>query len=229
VRRDLHVPLEFHDRYLSLAILHGSIRKYGLYLCGYSILSDRMLLVVIPSQPRVIGAALVNADSCFVRRFNEIHHRVSPFWQQGYCSCSFAAEVAWRVLRYVDTASERNGGDDPFGPHSLCSAAEHAGLLPRAHLTAPPARLPRPEEWRAFLETPEDQEFVRALELCLRTGKPFGPFPFVRRVEEACGRRVRPSCLAWPGLFDSAKWKGSVEPGSNVVRPVPACAGQAAY
>jgi hypothetical protein len=229
VRRDLHVPLEFHDRHLSLAILHGSIRKYGLYLCGYNILSDRVLLVVIPSQPRAIGTALMNADCCFVRRFNEIHHRVSPFWQQGYYSCSFAGEVAWRVLRYVDTASLRNGGDDPFGPQSLCSAAEHAGLLPRSHLTAPSARLPRSEEWRAFLETPEDEDFVQALELCLRTGKPFGPFPFVRRVEEACGRRVRPSCLAWPGLFDSVRWKSSVEPGPTAVVPAPACASQAAY
>jgi len=43
--------------------------------------------------------------------------------------------------------------------------------------------------------------FVQALELCLRTGKPFGPFPFIRKVEQACGRHIRPACLNWPGLF----------------------------
>ena len=36
-------------------------------------------------------------------------------------------------------------------------------------------------------ESPKNERFVQALELCLRTGKPFGPFPFVRKVEEACG------------------------------------------
>ena len=33
VRRDLHAPLEFHDRHLSLATLHASIYKYGIHLC----------------------------------------------------------------------------------------------------------------------------------------------------------------------------------------------------
>jgi len=60
---------------------------------------------------------------------------------------------------------------------------------------------------------------VQALELCLRTGKPFGPFPFVRRVEEACGRRVRPACLNRPGLFDGA---GLASARGDLQRPVSA-------
>jgi len=132
------------------------------------------------------------------------------------------------VLRYVDMASARDGGK-PFDPHALSSAAEHAALLSRGLLTAPPQRLPHPAGWRAFLETPEDERFVQALELCLRTGKPFGPFPFVRRVEEACGRRVRPACLNWPGLFDSgASRHASVDLNSGAAVPGPASACQAA-
>jgi len=105
VRRDLRAPLEFHERHLCLAAFHGSIFKYGIRLCGYNILSDRLLLAVIPEHPRAISLAMMNAAHNFVRRFNEIHHRVAPLWQNRYYICPFADELAPPVLRYVDRAS----------------------------------------------------------------------------------------------------------------------------
>lgn len=105
VRRDLRAPLEFHERHLCLAAFHGSIFKYGIRLCGYNILSDRLLLAVIPEHPRAISLAMMNAAHNLVRRFNEIHHRVAPLWQNRYYICPFADELAPPVLRYVDRAS----------------------------------------------------------------------------------------------------------------------------
>jgi hypothetical protein len=195
---------EFHDRHLSLAMIHGSIYRYGIQLCGYSILSDRVLLVLIPWQPDAIRLALTNGGRSSVRRCNAIQHPVSPFWERGYLACPFADEVAWRVLRYVDMASVRVSGGDPLDRHALNSAAEHAGLVTHGLLTAPPERTPNPAAWPAFVASPEDEKFVLALELCLRTGRPFGPLSFVRRVEEACGRHVRPAGLEWPGLSSDA-------------------------
>ena len=200
---------EFHDRRLSLAMIHGSIYRHGIQLCGYNILADRVLLVLIPSHPDAIGLALMDADRGSFRRSDEIHHRVSPFWDRGYFACPFADEVAWHVLRYVDRASEPHG-PTPVDRHALNSAAEHAGLLTHGLLTAPPERLPLPIAWEAFVDTPDDEKFVQALEFCLRTGRPFGPSSFVRKVEEACGHRARPAGLEWPGLFDEARRGGRV-------------------
>jgi hypothetical protein len=228
VRRDLRVPVEFHDRHLCLATLVGSFYKYGIQLCGYNILSDRVLLAVVPPRPHAIGLALMNADHNFIRRCNEIHNQVVPFWQGRYYSCPVADEVAWPLLRYVDRASVRTGDGKPFDPHALSSAAEHAGSLTHGLLTAPPEWLPHTVDWRAFLESPEDERFVQALELCLKTGKPFGPFPFVRKVEQACGRRVRPSCLTWPGLFDDARRDGHARFRPGAAGPAPVYINRAA-
>jgi len=183
---------EFHSRLLAVAALHGSIFKHAIQLWGYSIASDRVLLVLVPLRPHVIGSALAEA-----------HHRVLSFWGRGYFVCPFAAELTWRVLRYVDRTSVRDGGD-LLDPQALNSAAEHAGFLTRGLLTAPPERLPDPMAWRAFVGTPEHELFGQTLEFCLRTGRPFGPVPFVRRVEAACGRHVRSSCLGWPRRFDGS-------------------------
>jgi hypothetical protein len=220
---------EFHDRHLSLAMIHGSIYKYGIQLCGYNILSDRVLLVLIPTRPEAIGLALMNADRSSVRRFNETHHRVSPFWERSYFACPLADEVAWRVMRYVDMASVRVSGGEPFDRHASNSAAEHAGFLTHGLLTAPPQRLPSPIAWRAFVDLPEDEKFVQALDLCLRTGKPFGPLPFVRKVEEACGRRVRPTCLVWPGLFADARPQSRAQLRPGTTGPASICANQVAH
>jgi hypothetical protein len=192
---------EFHSRLRAVAALHGSMYSHGVQLCGYNILSDRALLVVIPLQFRAITLAVTEGVQSPVRRFNKANHRVLPFWERRYSACPFADEVAWRVLRFVDLASVPEGGE-PLDPHALSSAAEHAGLLQHGLLTAPPERLPSPMAWRAFLFSHEDEQFVQALKLCLRTGRPFGPLPFVQRVEEACGRHIGSSWLKWPRLFE---------------------------
>ena len=198
-------PMGFHDRQLSLAALHGSIYKYGIQLCAYNMLSDRVLLALIPSRPRAISLALLNADQAFVRRFDQIHREVMARWRRPFHCCPFDDEVAWPVMRYVDIAPVRSRHANPLDLHALSSAAEHAGLLRHGLLTAPPERLPHPAAWRAFIESPGDARFVEALELCLRTGMPFGPYPFVHKVEQACGRRLHPACLKWPGLFDARR------------------------
>ena len=199
---------ELHNRLLAVATLHGSIFKHGIQLWGYNILSDRVLLVLMPARPNTFSLALMNAD----------HGSVS-FWERRYSVCPFADEVAWRVLRFVDLASLPQG-DDPLDPCALNSAAEHAGFLRHGLLTVPPERLPNPMAWRAFLFSHEDEQFAQALEFCLRTGRPFGPLSFVRRVEAACGRRVGSSCLKWPGLFAG----GGQVPNPCGVRPTQAAA-----
>jgi hypothetical protein len=192
---------EFRSRQLAIAALHGSIFECGIQLWGYSVLSDRVLLVVVPFGAHAIGRALMNADRRFVRRFSSAHYQALPFWERGYSVCPLADEVAWRVLRYVDRVSMPDGSD-PLDPYAPNSAAEHAGLVKHGLLTAPPECLPSPVAWPVFLCSPEDEDFGQALEFCLRTGKPFGPLPFVRRVEDVCGRRVGSCSLKWSRLFD---------------------------
>ncbi len=191
---------DFRTRFLAAATLHGCIYQHDTKLCGYNILFDRVLLVLIPEQPGAISLALTNAERSIVRRFD---HQVTPVLERGYHVCPFADEVSWQVLRYVDLASLPDGAN-PLDPHALSSAAEHAGFLKHGLLTAPPERLPNPAAWPAFLGEPEEKEFIEALELCLRTGKPFGPPQFVRTFRQACGRSVRSSCLGSPRLSDGS-------------------------
>jgi hypothetical protein len=220
---------EFRDRHLSLARIHGSMYRYGVQLCGYNILADRVLLVLIPQQPDAIGHALMDAGHSSVRRSDEIHHRISSFWEPGYFACPFADEVAWRVLRYVDMASVRVSGGEPLDRHALNSAAEHAGFLTHGLLTAPPERLPNPAVWDIYVGSTEDERFVQALESCLRTSTPFGPLSFVRSVREARGRRVRPAGLEWSEFFDNAWLEGRVEIRSATAGPASIYASQVAH
>jgi hypothetical protein len=185
-------PEEFHTRLLAMAMLYGSIYRCGIQLWGYNVLSDRVLLALVPRRPSAISLILMNAE-----------HGSISFWERRYSVCPCADELAWRVLRHVDLMAVPDGGD-PLDPHALSSAAEHAGLVKHGLLTAPPERLPSPMAWRAFLFAHEDKQFAPALDLCLRTGKPFGPSSFIHKVEESCGRSVGSPCLKWPRLFEGS-------------------------
>jgi len=229
IRRGRPALNEFRDRHLSLATIHGSMYKHGIQICGYSILPDRILLVLIPNEPETIGLALSDADRTPVRPYNEFHHPVSPSWERDYLACPFADEVSWRVLRYVDMASVRVSGGDPLDRHALNSAVEHAGLARHGLLTAPPERMPNQAAWPIFVGTPEDEKFTQVLELSLRTGRPFGPMSFAHKVEEACGRRVRPTCLVWPGLFADARPQSRAQLRPGTTGPASICANQVAH
>jgi hypothetical protein len=217
IRRGRPVLQEFHDRHLSLATIHGSMYEHGIQICGYNILPDRVLLVLIPKEPDAIGLALMHADRSPVREHTEIHHFAAPCWERDYSVCPFADEASWRVLRYVDMASVRVSGGDPLDRHALNSAVEHAGLARHGLLTAPPERMPNQAAWPIFVGTPEDEKFMQVLELSLRTGRPFGPMSFAHKVEEACGRHVRSACLEWSASFADASCQSHVE-----LRQVPA-------
>jgi len=211
IRRGRPALNEFRDRHLSLATIHGSMYKHGIQICGYNILPDRVLLVLVPKTPDAIGPALADADRPPVRPYDEFHHPVSPSWERDYLACPFPDEVSWRVLRYVDMASVRVSGGDPLDRHALNSAVEHAGLARHGLLTAPPERMPNQAAWPIFVGTPEDERFMQVLELCLRTGRPFGPLSFAQKAEEACGRRVRSACLEWSASFADASCQSHVE------------------
>ena len=190
----------FPERILSLLMLHHCLRERGVQLCGYNFLPRRTLLVLIPAQAGAIGRAIFDADLMFAGLAKLIRHRFTPLWEGTYKCCPFSDDVIWSVLRYVDMASVRAYDTWPFARRALSSAAEHTGQT-GGYLTVLIDRLPPVEQWRAWLESPQDREFVLALEQCLRTGKPFGPFSFVRKVEQACGRRLRPASLSHPELF----------------------------
>ena len=216
VRHELPPLSRIHERVLYIILLRHCLREYGVQLCGHNVLPRRVLLALIPERPGTIGRALWDASRLFVGWSNLRYRRYTPLWGGTYRCCPFADEVAWAVMRYVDLALVLAGGDSPAARRTWSSAAEHAGEC-GSFLTAPRDRLPAAEHWRAWLESPQDGEFVLALEQCLRTGKPFGPFPFVRKVEQACGRHLRSAglksdLLAWRTPLSAESTGGSTPP-----------------
>ena len=190
----------FPERTMSMLMLRHCLRERGVQLCGYNFLPRRTLLVLIPAQTGAIGRAIFDADFILAELARRTRRRSTPLWEGTYKCCPFSDDVIWPVLRYVDMASVRAGDTWPLARQALSSAAEHTGQ-PGGFVAAPLDRLPPVEGWSAWLELPQDKKLVFALEQCLRTGKPFGPFPFVREVEQACGRRLRPACLSHHELF----------------------------
>jgi hypothetical protein len=194
VRSELRLQSRLIERRLSAVMYRHYLGGQGVQLCGFNFLPSRTLLVLVPARRGAIGRAMYDADHMFAGLSRHIHHRSMRHWEGPYNCCPFSDEAAWSVLRYVDMASVRPSETWPFAPRAFSSAAEHASQT-RWCLTAPLDRLPATERWRAWLKLPQDKKLVIALKQCLRTGKPFGAFPFVRKVEKACGRRLRSAGL----------------------------------
>jgi hypothetical protein len=210
VRNDLGFQSRFPERRLSAVMYRYVLGEREVQLCGFNFLPSRTLLVVVPTRRGAIARSMFDADLLFAALLRNMYHRSTSPWEGRYNCCPFADEVAWSVLRYVDMASVRPSETWPFARRAFSSAAEHAGQM-RTYLTAPLDRLPPSGSWRAWLGLPQDKKLVVALEHCLRTGKPFGPFPFVREVEQAYGRRLRSAGLK-SVMF---AWRRSLSPEST--------------
>lgn len=113
-------------------------------------------------------------------------------WSNRFDSSLLAPERWWTVARYVERNPVRAGRVERAESYPWSSAHVHAS---GGHHPLLAASRPFPGEiadWSAWLEQPVDPEAAAELRRQTSTGRPTGSLDFIRGIEQAVGRRLRP-------------------------------------
>ncbi|GAA0315862.1 transposase [Sphingomonas oligophenolica] len=168
----------------------------GVRCLAWCLMPNHVHLILVPSDPDGLRAALAEAHRRYSRGINAAHGWTGYLWQGRFASYPMDDAHLLTAIRYVEL--------NPVKAKLVGHAEDWRWSSAAAHLTgkadgltdlAGTAGLYR--NWRAMLrhgleagDVPAEEE--AAIEARIRTGRPLGDEAFVEMLEAATGRGLKP-------------------------------------
>jgi putative transposase len=164
--------------------------RYSLKIWAYCLMNNHVHFVVVPE-----------AEDSMARVFNTLHMRYSQYyngkqdskghlWQGRYYSCALDEKHLYAAVRYVENNPVKTGVVKKAENYAWSSAKGHVRGAVDSLLDMNCFLIGRIREWSAYLEERDDELTITALRENTKTGRPCGDDRFIRKIEEAIGRRL---------------------------------------
>jgi putative transposase len=190
------VFLEDGDRALYLQLLRDHCKRREVRIAGYCLMTNHVHLLAIPVAADSLAKALGGAHTDYARWFNVKRTATGHVWQNRYYSCPLEERHRWNALRYVEQNPVRAGLVREALDWQWSSALAHATGLDRTGVLDLDDWRDRwtAETWRDVLDQGIDNaDLLAQIRAATRTGRPIGGGDFVRNLELATGRPLRPA------------------------------------
>ena len=177
------------DYKLYMSLLAEGCSEARVTVLAYSLMPDHVHLILLPSDPDGLRAALGDAHRRYTRAINLREDWQGFLWQGRFAS--FPVDNDWLLacVRYVETA--------PVREKLAKKARDWRWSSVRAHLDGRDDRLvsvepllDRVDDWKKFLGEDLDDATCKAIRSAESTGRPLGSPSFVRRLEKRLGRTL---------------------------------------
>ena len=176
-------------------LVTASCAANGVRCLAWCLMPNHVHLILVPSDPDGLRAALAEAHRRYSRAINVAHDWTGYLWQGRFASYPMDDAHLLTAIRYVEL--------NPVRAKLVARAEDWSWSSAKAHVTGKPdgltdlkgtAGLHR--NWRAMLRhgleagdvSPEE---AAAIEARIRTGRPLGDEAFVEGLEAASGRRLK--------------------------------------
>ena len=178
------------DRQRYLALLSRYAAEHGLTVQAYCLMSNHVHLVAVPEQAASLALTLKPVHLRYAQELNRRLDLSGVLWQGRFYSCPLDYDHFWSAVRYVERNPVRAGLVGRAEDWAWSSARAHCGMRtdPLQTEVRPPEWL---TDWSAWLRNEDDDETLKQLRVCTRTGRPVGAESFVKRLERLVGRRLR--------------------------------------
>ena len=190
------------DREVYLAMLAEQCEKFGLSVEGYCLMTNHVHLVATPRRADSLAKAVGRTNLYYTRHINALHGRCGHLWQDRFFSCPLDEEYFWTAMVYVERNPVRAKlVRKPWRWRWSSAAAHVTGIDPTARRQTPGlldlaawAKLQPPDgDWRDSIWRPQDEAIVTRLRTWSSRGCPLGSDRFIRKIETALNRRLRPA------------------------------------
>ena len=205
--RRADIFLSDDDRRLYLRHLGEYARSAALEVWAYCLMTNHVHLIVVPRREDSLAKGVGLAHRRYATALNRREGWSGHLWANRFFSTPLDDAHQWAAIRYVECNPVRAGMSARAEDHPWSSAPAHA--LGRADaLLAAGRPWPGPvEDWSALLAELTElgdpgRDTARAgraaaeidrIRRSTKTGRPCGGARFVRMLELALGRRLRPA------------------------------------
>jgi putative transposase len=144
---------------------------------------------VVPREADALRAGLAESHRRYTRRVNFREGWRGHLWQERFASFVLDESHLWAAVRYVERNPVRAGLVERAEEWAWSSARVHLGLA-QDPLVSRSAALEQFGDWRKYLSLTDREEDLKHFRRHERTGRPYGPDDFVRKLETATGRTL---------------------------------------
>jgi putative transposase len=153
--------------------------RYLLKIWAYCLMNNHVHFVAVPG-----------AEESMARTFNILHMRYAQYanarqgekghlWQGRYYSCALDEKHVYAAVRYVE--------NNPVSAKVVRKAENYKWSSAKSHVKKMRDQI---LTWAAYLEEKDDAGTTQALRENTKTGRPCGDEKFIRKIEQAVGRRL---------------------------------------
>lgn len=192
------------DKLLYLRILLDNSQQRGMRYLAYCLMDNHVHLIITPRRKEDISIVLGETHRKYSTIINIREKWKGHLWQGRFCSCPLDDIHLSMAVRYIERNPVRAGIVEKAEDFPWSSARAHLALKNDALLDGTPGFL-NLGSWREYLVENDNEEFVRALQLHERTGRPFGKDDFINNLETLTGRTLKKKKTGPKGPRSSSK------------------------
>ena len=172
-----------------LGLLAETCAQAATEVWAYCLMPDHVHLILVPSHPDGLRAALGEAHRRYTRRINQREDWRGHLWQERFHSFPLDEPHLAAAVRYVERNPVRAGLARQPEDWAWSSARAHLAARDDDLVRVAPL-LERYPDWPAYLGAATQEATLETLRGHGRTGRPLGSESFVARLETMLGRRL---------------------------------------
>jgi putative transposase len=182
------------ERSVYLDLLQQGLQRHGVELIGYCLMSNHVHLVAVPHKKDALARGLKDVHGRFAAYWNAVYHSSGHVWQGRYYSCPLDVGHLWEALRYAELNPVRASLVTRAPDWPWSSAAVHCGTASVAPWLDMDfwGRRWSTDDWRAYLQAPQDESSLVAIRDSTYSGRPLGSPEFTRALEREADRPLTP-------------------------------------
>ena len=174
-----------------LDLMADECNAHGVEVWAYCLMPNHVHLIVVPQSEDGLRRAIGEAHRRYTRMVNFREEWRGHLWQSRFGSFPMDEEYLLAAARYVELNPVKAGLAAKPQSYRWSSARAHLSGKDDVLVKAAPI-LERVPDWRGFLAAGDAWNYGGAYERHERTGRPLGGAAFIRLLEKALGRMLRP-------------------------------------
>lgn len=181
------------DRIAYKSLLAQTAERHGLEIWAYCLMTNHVHLIAAGHAAHSISRTVQRTHMLHCRAINRRMGWRGHLWANRFHSTLLDEQHLWAAVRYVELNPVRAGLTATAMAWPWSSARAHAlrEKDPLLSLRRPfPGAVP---DWSRFLDQEIEEEAIESIRANTSTGRPTGSLDFVRSLERALGRRLRPA------------------------------------
>ena len=172
-----------------IGLLAESCAKAATEVWAYCLMPNHVHLILVPSHPDGLRAALGEAHRRYTRRINRREDWRGHLWQERFHSFPLDEPHLAAAVRYVERNPVRAGLTKRPEDWVWSSARAHLDGRDDALVRVGPL-IERFPDWRGYLSDDVEAAALKTLRRHGRSGRPLGSARFVAKLETELGRHI---------------------------------------